>query len=101
VGLDPPLLVVVSPAWIVRGGRRATGRLIEACEHLFALIGSRPMLPPTADRLLTTSAAYVSAKFEFERAISDARRDGLPDEEIARLVGFSRPMIEAVAGKGR
>jgi hypothetical protein len=46
------------------------------------------MLPPTTDRLLTTSAAFISAKFEFERAISDARRDGLPDEEIARLVGF-------------
>jgi hypothetical protein len=26
------------------------------------------MLPPTTDRLLTTSAAFISAKFEFERA---------------------------------
>jgi hypothetical protein len=59
------------------------------------------MLPPTADRLLSTSAAYVSAKFEFERAIADARKDGLADEEIAHLVGFSQTMIEAVAGRSR
>jgi hypothetical protein len=45
--------------------------------------------------LLATSSSYVAAKFEFERVIGAARQSGLSDDEIARLAGFSRPMVEA------
>jgi hypothetical protein len=59
------------------------------------------MLSPTAHRLLDTSSTYVSARFEFDRAVKSARHEGLTDEEIARLIGFSVAMVEAVAGKRR
>src|SRR5438876_6932492 len=81
-----------------RSTRDRLTAIVPGCEHVFALIGSRPMLPPISERLLSTSTAYVSAKFELERAIRDARGSGFSDDDIARLLGFSRPMIEAVAG---
>ena len=59
------------------------------------------MLPSLTDRLLETSSTYVSARFEFDRAIRAAREDGVTDEEVAHTIGFSVAMVEAVAGKHR
>jgi hypothetical protein len=56
---------------------------------------------PATDRLIETSTAYVKARFAFEEAIHSARRDGLSDEQIAHLLGFSLAMVEAVAGRRR
>jgi hypothetical protein len=68
---------------------------------MFALVESLPMVSSTATRLLETSAEYVSARFEFDRAVRTARTGGMSDEEIAHLIGFSVAMVEAVAGKRR
>jgi hypothetical protein len=46
--------------------------------------------------LLNSSANYVEAKVAFRNAILAAQRAGMDDEEIARLTGFSVPMIAAV-----
>jgi hypothetical protein len=43
----------------------------------------------------------VSARFEFDRAVRTAREEGLSDEEIAHLIGFSVAMVEAVSGTRR
>jgi hypothetical protein len=57
------------------------------------------MLSSVATRLLDTSSVYVAARFEFDRAVRSARKDGISDEEIAHLIGFSVAMVEAVAGR--
>jgi len=59
------------------------------------------VLPSLTDRLLETSSEYVSARFEFDRAVRTAREEGLSDEEIAHLIGFSVAMVEAVSGTRR
>jgi hypothetical protein len=46
--------------------------------------------------LLDSSASYVEAKMEFEKAILAAQRAGMTDEVIARVTGLSVPMIRAV-----
>jgi hypothetical protein len=53
------------------------------------------------ESLLATSLHYVQARREFEAAITAARRQGWPDEEIAHRIGLSRDAIESVAGKRR
>ena len=57
--------------------------------------------PPNLDQLLATSLGYVRAKFAFEEAIRTARKSGTSDSEIAHIIGYSVPMLEAVAGKHR
>ena len=59
------------------------------------------MLSPIAQQLLETSSDYVSARFAFDRAVSSARREGMSDEEIAHLTGFTVAMVEAVSGRRR
>ena len=59
------------------------------------------MVPSTATRLLETGAAYVSARFKFDRAVRTAREIGMSDVEVAHLIGFSVAMVDAVAGKQR
>jgi hypothetical protein len=46
--------------------------------------------------LLDSSANYVVAKMEFEKAILAAQRAGTTDDEIARVTGLSVSMIRAV-----
>jgi hypothetical protein len=60
-----------------------------------------PISPPNLDQLLATSLGYVRAKFAFEDAIRTARKAGASDGEIAHLIGYSVPMLEAVAGPPR
>jgi hypothetical protein len=48
------------------------------------------------EALLASSASYVVATMEFEKAIRAAQRDGIDDEEIARVTGLSVSMIRAV-----
>jgi hypothetical protein len=71
---------------------------MEPYRHAVGTLGR--CFQPTADRLLGTSAAYVSAKFGFERAI---RMRGGMVFRMMRSRGWSRslgfPMIEAAAGK--
>jgi hypothetical protein len=57
--------------------------------------------PPNLDQLLATSLGYVRAKFAFEEAIRTARKSGTSDSEIAHIIGYSVPMLEAVAGRER
>jgi hypothetical protein len=45
--------------------------------------------------LLDSSATYIEAKRVFTNAILAAHRDGVDNAEIARLTGFSVPMIAA------
>ena len=52
-----------------------------------------------ADELLTTSTEFAAAQQAFDQAIRNARRAGWPDEEIARVIGLSTPMVERVAGR--
>jgi hypothetical protein len=55
--------------------------------------------PPNLDQLLATSLGYVRAKFAFEEAIRTARKSGASDSEIAHIIGYSVPTLEAVAGR--
>jgi hypothetical protein len=48
------------------------------------------------EALLDSSANYVDAKVAFRVAILAAQRDGMDNAEIARITGFSVPMIAAV-----
>jgi hypothetical protein len=48
------------------------------------------------EALLDSSATYVDAKVAFRVAILAAQRDGMDNAEIARITGFSVPMIAAV-----
>ena len=57
--------------------------------------------PPNLDQLLATSLGYVLARRAFEDAIRTARKSGTSDSEIAHIIGYSVPMLEAVAGKHR
>ncbi len=57
------------------------------------------MLAPIVQRLLDTSSDYVAARFAFDRAVTSARRQGMSDEEIAHLTGFTVPMVQAVSGR--
>jgi hypothetical protein len=57
--------------------------------------------PPNTDQLLAASLGYVRAKFAFEDAIRTARKSGTSDSEIAHIIGYSVPMLEAVAGRAR
>jgi hypothetical protein len=57
--------------------------------------------PPNTDQLLAASLGYVRAKFAFEDAIRTARKSGTSDSEIAHVIGYSVPMLEAVAGSPR
>ena len=40
-------------------------------------------------------------KFAFEEAIRAARKAGTSNSEIAHIIGYSVPMLEAVAGLRR
>jgi hypothetical protein len=57
--------------------------------------------PPNIDQLLSTSLGYARAKFAFEDAIRTARKSGTSDGEIAHIIGYSVPTLEAIAGKQR
>jgi hypothetical protein len=46
--------------------------------------------------LVDSSARYLDAKLAFADAILAARRAGIDNVEIARVTGFSVPMIAAV-----
>jgi hypothetical protein len=46
--------------------------------------------------LLRSSAVYATAKLSFANAIVIAQRAGETDEEIARVTGYTVPMIRAV-----
>ena len=46
--------------------------------------------------LLRSSAAYSTARLSFANAIVIAPRAGETDEEIARVTGYTVPMIRAV-----
>ena len=52
-----------------------------------------------ATQLLHTSLDYVTARHAFEVAVNDARREGWPDDEIMRVTGLSRQVVELVAGR--
>ena len=73
---------------------------VATCVRL-GILDPMPTPPPNLDQLLATSLAYVRAKFAFEDAIRTARNSGTMDSEIARVLGFSVPMVEAVAGRAR
>jgi hypothetical protein len=45
-------------------------------------------------------AGHASSR-AFEDAVRVARNAGTPDTEIAHVIGYSVPMLEAVAGKRR
>jgi hypothetical protein len=46
--------------------------------------------------LLTSSASYATARLSFANAIVIAQRAGISDEEIARVTGYTVPMVRAV-----
>jgi hypothetical protein len=60
-----------------------------------------PVPPPNIDQLLATSLGYIRAKFAFKEAIRTARKSGTSDSEIAHTIGYSVPMLEAIAGRRR
>jgi hypothetical protein len=83
-------------AYHVNGATRADARGIPslAPEH------ARSHPPVSSDQhrqeLLRSSAAYATARLAFANAIVIAQRAGETDEEIARVTGYTSPMIRTV-----
>ena len=55
----------------------------------------------TSTNFLAASLGYIHAEFAFKDAIRTARKSGTSDSEIAHIIGYSVPMLEAVAGRAR
>jgi hypothetical protein len=58
---------------------------------------------PVADRiahqLVETSFQYVVSRRAFEVAIEEARRAGWSDDDVTRVTGLPRRVVELVAGR--
>jgi hypothetical protein len=57
------------------------------------------MVNATVERLLATTYEYMVAQSALRRAVQQARSEGMTEDRIAEWMGFSRPMLEQIAGR--